>query len=257
MKMPVVCLIAVFVSGCACFGQTFEVASVKVNHAQEPAGRGMHGPPKSPVDYSPGTLSLRNATLSAAVQYAYNVKEYQVTGPAWLTSERYDIVGKAASAAAQPEMRVMLQNLLAERFKLAFHRDTKEMPVFVLVPAPGGIKMQESQGDGEPSFSGRGPTATAKNQTMSALVDMMIGPIMMMLGRPIIDQTGLTKRYDISIDMSAMMGPGMMGPGMQLDELVTALPKLVQDQLGLKLEPKKVPVELLIIDHAEKIPTEN
>ena len=252
MKTPVVCLIALFALTCAGFGQSFEVASVKVSHTPEPAGRGMHGPPKSPVEYSPGTLSLRNATLSAAVQYAYNVKEYQVTGPAWIASERSDIVGKTAGAAAHPDMRIMLQNLLAERFKLAFHRESKEMAVFVLVPAPGGIKMQESQGDGEPSFTGRGPTATAKYQTVSALVDMMIGPIMMMLGRPIIDQTGLTKRYDISIDMSAMMGPGM-----QFDEMVTALPKLVQDQLGLKLEPKKAPVELLIIDHAEKIPTEN
>jgi uncharacterized protein (TIGR03435 family) len=241
--------ILVFIVGCAAYGQTFEVASVKASQAPEPGGRGMHGGGRGPVEHSPGTISLRNASLAAAIQYAYDVKEFQLTGPGWLNSERYDIFAKAASAAPEAELRIMLQGLLAERFKLALHRETKEMSVYILVQAKGGHKLHESEGDGEPSFKGNKLNATAKNEPMSALVDMMAGPF---LGRPVLDQTGLTKRYDFSVDLT-----GVIGPDMQPDDLINILTKLVQDQLGLKLEPKKAPVELLIVDHAEKIPTEN
>jgi uncharacterized protein (TIGR03435 family) len=244
-----VCTTILFAAGCVAYGQSFEVASVKVSHAPQPGGRGMHGGGPPPVEHSPGTISLRNASLAAAIQYAYDVKEFQVTGPAWLNTERYDIFAKAGSVTPESELRVMLQGLLAERFKLALHRETKEMSVYVLVQAKGGHKLHESEGEGEPSFDGNRLNATAKNQTMSALVGMMSNAF---LGRPVLDQTGLTKRYDFKVDLT-----GMIAPDMQPDDMINILTKLVQDQLGLKLEPKKAAVELLIVDHAEKIPTEN
>src|ERR1039458_2214241 len=251
MKHVLVCATLVFVVGCAAYGQEFDVASVKVSHAAETGGRegrGGRGGGRGSVEHTPGSLSLRNVTLGAAIQYAYNVKEYQVTGPGWLTTEHYDIAAKAASAAPEADLRVMLQALLAERFKLALHRETKEMSVYVLVQGKGGHKLHESEGEGAPSFSGNRLNATVKNEPMSALVDLMFGP----LQRPVLDQTGLTKRYDFSVDLT-----GVIGPDMQPDDLINILSKILQEQLGLKLEPKKAPVELLIVDHAEKIPTEN
>src|ERR1035438_9826707 len=111
------------------------------------------------------------------------------------------------------------------------HRESADLSVYVLVQAKGGHKLHESEGEGEPSFNGNRLSATAKNQRLSSLVDMMSGPF---LGRPVLDQTGLTKRYDFNVDLT-----GVIAPDMQPDDMINVLTRLVQEQLGLKLEPKK------------------
>src|SRR5262245_27511500 len=105
--------------------QTFEVASVK------PAAPRTEGSRRESIEVGPGSLTLRNIRLSSCIKWAYRVFEYQIAGPGWLTTERFDIVAKAEGPAEEQELRLMLRGLLAERFKLAFHRQTKEMSAYV------------------------------------------------------------------------------------------------------------------------------
>src|SRR5205814_6167137 len=106
-------------------------------------------------------------TLRTCVQWAYGVQSFQVTGPFWTGAERYDIVAKTPSAASQQKLRAMLQSLLAERFKLEIHRDTKEMQVYTLVVGKNGHKLKASEDDGEPSLSPGRVNVVAKRMPLS------------------------------------------------------------------------------------------
>lgn len=314
-------------AGCAAYGQaagespTFEAASVK---PAEPSPMGMirvqmKGGPGTP---DPGQITYSNVTLKNVLMNAYAVKGYQVSGPKWLESERFDIVAKIAPGATKEQFQKMLQNLLIERFKLALHRETKELPMYALVVGKGGPKLKESvedpatmaqggsAGAGGPSAStpppppgsdGAGPVrlkmgadgvpqlpaGMGKNGLMAMMMNgrtrvmgnhQPIGALTEMLtnqlGRPVTDATELKANYDFTLDFTpdGMNGPmGMMAPPPQHEgvagggapmasasegggpTIFTAL----QEQLGLKLEQKKGPVDLLVIDRLEKVPTEN
>lgn len=138
------------VSALAAFAQTsgrpaeFEVASVKVNTVgANEAWRGREN-----VGNTPASLTMQNVRLRTAMAWAYRVQGAQISGPTWLESERYDIFAKAASAVGEEQIRLMLQKLLADRFKLTFHRNTREISAYVLVVAKGGLKVHESTGEG-------------------------------------------------------------------------------------------------------------
>jgi uncharacterized protein (TIGR03435 family) len=231
-------------------GPVFDVASVK---ATEP-GRGGRGFPGhgfgGQIAAEPGALTMRNVSMRAAIHWAYDVPEFQVSGPAWLASERYNITAKASSAAPEDQLRLMLRALLADRFKLATHTEQKTLPYYLLTVAKGGPKFKESADTGEPVFSA-GPnssTAVLRRMPMSQLTDIL-QPI---LQAPIIDQTGLTGRYDATFNIGALISTPI-----QNDDLAGTVITAIQDLLGLRLEPKKGPLDMLVIDHAEKIPTEN
>src|SRR5215471_7403879 len=122
----------------AVFGQTapvFDTASVKPNVTHEVNGEGR---PRGSIDATPGYLNVRNSTLSQCIQWAYNVSAFQVTGPSWIDTERYDIAARASTPVPKEQLRHMLQTLLKERFKLAFHRESKEVPGHALLVAKGG-----------------------------------------------------------------------------------------------------------------------
>ena len=239
-----------------CSGQSlsFEVASVKksgvVNMDRE--GRG-----KSHLETTPDSVTLRNFTLQSCVQWAYNVKEYQVTGPDWINNERYDIVAKAAHAASDADLRQMLQTLLAERFKLASHREARELPVYTLTVGADGIKMKQSEGDSESNFKpvkGMGKLSLAVDHTsMAQFADVLAQPMQ----RPVIDKTGLTGRYEFTLDLSKYFGMEMNQASLERETVETAVVFALRDQLGLRLEPKKAPVDIIVVDKAERIPTEN
>ena len=330
----------IILTSCAAFGQaaaeslTFEVASVKP--AEPQTGMGirvmMRGGPGSA---DPGQITYSNVTLKNLMVNAYAVKEYQINGPKWLDSERFDIVAKIPKGTTKEEFQLMLQNLLAERFKLTLHHETKELPMYALVVGKGGPKLKESveddatasgaapqggtAGSGGPSASappppppppppgsdGAGPVmgrlrvgadgmpqlpaGMGKNgmmmmmtngrmrlvvnrQPITALTVMLSNQ----LGRPVVDATGLKGKYDFNLDFApdGMNGPmGMMpppppqhdgGPGGVAPMASApdagggpAIFTALQEQLGLKLEQRKGPVDLLVIDRLEKVPTEN
>jgi uncharacterized protein (TIGR03435 family) len=234
-------------------GQAFDVASVKVSQIGRAGGEGSR---REKVDHTPGSLTMRNVSLKSAIQWAYNVKNYQVTGPGWLETERYDVVGKAAAEVGEDQLRLMLQTLLTDRFKLAFHREEKVLPVYALVVGKGGPKFKESETQGEMTMQpgGRGKfTGIAQRITMAQAVDLLSQSP---LGRPVVDETGLKGRYDITIDVAAYLGNEDQMKQIQADPTQLIF-NVIQEQLGLKLEPKKSTVQMLIVDGAEKAPTEN
>jgi uncharacterized protein (TIGR03435 family) len=224
--------------------QAFDVASIHtVRTTVEEGGR-------DKIEHTVNTLTMRNVTLSTCVQWAYNVKQYQVTGPAWITLERYDIIAKA-EAAPEAQLRLMLQTLLADRFALAFHRDKKEMPVFVLLLGKGGHKLHATTEEGEGLLNtSKGAAVTAKHVSMSQYAGLLSGPLRM----PVLDMTGLEGRYDFTVDLAPYMARDNDG---RAPDMVEAIQSAFQDQLGLKLEPRKSQIEIIVVDRAEKAPTAN
>ena len=295
-------------AGLACaasFGQApleFEVASIK---------------PSPPLDFAGGKVMVRvgasndgamvnyyRMTLKQLVQNAYRVKDYQVTGAPWMDTVAFDISAKLPEGATKDQAPDMLQSLLKERFKLTFHREKKDYPVFALVAAKSGAKLKTadpnnafpvppgaprppappSGGSGAANTSPEGQTrmmmtpsggkVEARAITTARLAEMLSNYV----GRPVLDETAIDGKYDFSLDVapeemansSAMKGMPMMeamrkggdaaGPGRGGPEAGAephgSIFQSIQSY-GLKLESKKAPVDIIVIDSAEKSPAEN
>jgi len=225
----------------------FEAASVKPN---------LSGPGHSGTDRVGGSLQMTNVTLKTCITLAYGVTEPQVLGPNWLDSERYDIVAKADSKAPRDQFVRMLQSLLADRFKLALHRETRELSVYALVAAKGGAKLKKVEGsaaNGSGSSSSHRGSMTAEAVPMSKLADLLAGP-RFDLGHPVVDKTGLDGVFDFTLTWTP---ENSSEPSRDDPKAPPPIFIALQQQLGLKLEPQKAPVEVLVVDHAEKAPTEN
>jgi bla regulator protein BlaR1 len=194
---------------------------------------------------SSGNLSANGATLQMLIGLAYGVSDFQIVGgPNWLSSERYDVAAKAGSSAAGELQGIvgqrMIQALLEGRFKLAVHRETRQFPVYALTVAGSGPKIQESK-------AGIG-LLIAKGQLISkgGQMGMLVDQLSRRLGRPVLDQTGLTGNYDFMLQWRSE----------DQDSDAPSIFTAVGEQLGLKLESQQLPVDVLAIDHAEK-PAEN
>jgi uncharacterized protein (TIGR03435 family) len=237
-------------------GQEFEAASIKPS---APAPMGMF---RAGIQMSTGgRVSMSGVTARFLIQQAYGVKDFQIIGgPSWMGSERYDISAKPEGAATPDQVKVMIQGLLKERFQLAFHRETKELPTYALVMAKGGPKFPVSEvetGSDKPKGTqmrmGRGQF-NLQGAPISALANQL-GQI---LARSVIDKTELTGNYDFKLEwtpdqsqggpLAVAGGDGHAPPDNTGVSIFTAL----QEQLGLKLESTKGPVEILVIEKAEK-----
>jgi uncharacterized protein (TIGR03435 family) len=250
----------------------FEVASVKPNTSGN--NMVMIRPPVG------GRFTATNARLKMLVGIAYDVKNFEISGgPGWISSDGYDITAKAAdSNIGMEQLRPLLQTLLEDRFKLMVHRETKEMPLYVLTVAKGGPKLPAAKeggcvpfgpnsppppppGPGQPPpiLCGgflRGPNLLqAGKVTMTQLANVLSD----VLGRPVIDKTEFTGTFDVKLEFTpegtAFGADGFGPPGGPPPGLDTSGPSIftvIQDQLGLKLESQKGPGQVLIIDHAEK-----
>ena len=225
----------------------FEVASVK---RSQPDGGGMD------VTSDPGRITLRNVTLRFCIEVAYHAKDYQLSGgPGWLGSETYDIDAKAAGPAKEGQLNLMLQTLLAERFKLSLRRETMEAPIYALVVGKNGSKLHEAEiGDGGEMRVGR-DRLVGRKVPMSRFAEALSN----LLGRPVQDMTGMPGVFDISLKWSPDEGQTTQKPGVQGEAAPAAdnasSPSIfgaVQEQLGLKLEARKGPIEMFVIDHAVK-----
>ena len=221
---------------------TFDVASIR------PSQEG-----REAIDVLPGSITMRNVRLTGAIRWAYNVLDVQVSGPDWLNTSRFDIVAKAGAPAREPELRKMMQTLLAERFKLELHRQTKEINAMVLTVAKGGHKLKEVEQEGSPSFSTGKLNLTGKGATIAQLVVFLSRELRL----PIVDQTGLTDRYDYFLDINAYITDEMRrqdGPPLEAPSIIA---NALHSQLGLNVEAKKMPLEVLVVDKMEKTPTDN
>jgi uncharacterized protein (TIGR03435 family) len=253
----------------------FEVSSVKP--ASSASGRfTMNG---GPGTSDPGRISYTNIMLRRIILRAYEVKNYQISGPDWLDTLRFDITAKVPDGTTKEQFQAMLRNLLFTRFKMNIHRESKELPIYALLVARNGPKIKARAGDaastgklaedqlaiiqpaegkdGFPALSLRTPglvietkngpaRVTANEVPMTKLADLLSGQV----GRPVIDMTGLVGYYSFVVYFTPE------GPN-SADGSEPSIFGALQEQLGLRLEPRRGPVELLMIDHAEKVPTEN
>lgn len=235
---------------------SFEVATIKPGKPGSP-GKGV-------IMRDPRTFMTINYTVADLISFAYAVHPRQITGaPAWVEDEKYDITA-TPDPPGQPnrkQIEIMVQKLLADRFKLTFHRDKKELSVFALTVGKTGAKLTASTGDpnGLPGvgLGGLGD-AFARNANMSDFTGFMQSVV---LDRPVVDQTELSGRFDFTLkwtpDDSQFPGiKGQLPPPKDDAESQPDLFTAIQKQLGLKLEAVKAPVGVLVIDHVEK-PSEN
>jgi uncharacterized protein (TIGR03435 family) len=238
----------------------FEVASVKVRSGNDGPGKRLAGggPSEQPggrpdqITPLPAGVTMLNVRLKAVVQWAYHLQPIQVSGPGWLDGDRFDIIAKAAGPATAEQLRVMTQTLLAERFKLSFHRETKEMEAYVVTVAKGGHKLKQSEGEGELDVkpdSGNRMKAAFTHVTLAQLSEMVSSP----LQGVVVDQTGLKGSWDFSLDISNFADARPTS----IDDAVGMIVQAVSQQLGIKIDQKKLPAEVLIVDHAERVPVEN
>ena len=267
----------------------FEVASVKPS------------PPPGADTLSVGIhidgAQVRCTSLSMKdyIALAYRVKNYQISGPEWIGSERYDIAAKLPAGAAREQTRDMVATLLADRFQMKFHHETKEFPVYALVVGKGGPKMKESAQDANAGSGrgniditaggGRGGSGAdlgngssfmiGENRLDAVKLNMTLFADMLarFVDRPVVDLTELTGAYDFSLvfspeDFRAMRIRAAIAAGISVslppetmravlegasgDSLFAAI-----EALGLKLDARKAPLDVLVIDHVEKTPSEN
>lgn len=292
----------------------FEVASIRPAEPITPQ-KVMGGKLRVGMTVNGRTVNIGFLSLADLIPLAYKVKSYQVSGPAWLKDQRFDITAQMPEGTTREQVPQMLQALLAERFKLAIHRESKEHSLYALVVGKKGLKMKEAEpepeapkseaadnGDGSPPVKsedrpmnikadGKGMVITGGGQkgqmrvskgsegalrfessrtTMSDLCEWLSR----FVDRPVVDMTELKGEYQVGIDISMQdlmqaaksMGAMPQGPGgpepakapldTASDPGGNSIFESVQ-QLGLKLEPRKGPIEIIVVDRVEKNPTEN
>lgn len=262
----------------------FEVASIKT--AVDPGTAPMicltPCTPGERLSVDGSRADIRYMSLRRLILTAYRVQPYQLSGPDWLKdSQRFDIVAKISNGASKAQIPEMLQALLAERFKLSVHRESNQQAVYALVVGKNGSTLEPSKADADAPLpetpGGRGlytPQGEARVEpngelvvvggpygpmrgskllkiSMPGLAELLSG---LHLDRPVIDMTNLMGNYQVAWEGPAPLPPGSRGfiPFDLGESLITALEKA-----GLKLEKTKAPVEMIVVDHLEKMATEN
>jgi len=274
-------------AGSALFGQGFEVASIRPSEPMsDHVNVGVH--------LDGAQMTARQLTLKDYVGVAYQVKIYQISGPEWL-SERFDIAAKLPGQATMDQVPAMMAKMLEDRFQLKYHKEKKDFPVYALVTTKGGLKAKPTPVDPDAHDTGDAPKAAvnvtgaggrggvninlgngssfsladnkfvARKLTMSQVAETMAR----FEDKPVIDMTEVSGVYDFELlftqeDYMAMLIRSAVAAGVTLppealkmmessgDSLVVALEKV-----GLKLESRKLPLDVIVIDHLAKAPTEN
>ena len=241
---------SLFLAACTCLAQsTFDVASVKPS--AHPVGRDAG----SQVVFGRAGVAGRNVTLKQLIVAAYRVQPDQVFGaPGWLDVNEYDVEAKANAPAPQDQLARMLQTLLAARFRLAAHTETRELRVYDMVVAKGGPKIHAAKDAQTPAApSGfRGDLGQFANLLSIKLsIPVIDDPTRPSIASsppvPVIDKTGLTGVYNFPLDVKPEPG----------GDAFTLWQRVLQDQLGLLLETQKENVEVIVVDHAERAATAN
>jgi uncharacterized protein (TIGR03435 family) len=246
------CRVAAFVilvAGAAFAQQTgqrpaYEAASVKLDNS---------GSGHSSSNGSKGQIVFTNVSLKRLVERAYSVKPLQVTGPDWMENVRVDIVAKYPKDTKREDQPLMLRALLEERFKLAVHYKTEELPGYSLVVAKGGFKLKPGEAGGGSDTSTNGnnqvQTLTAKTTPMTQLADILTRH----LGEMVVDRTGIEGVYNFELRWADDDQKADAGAVDTVPSVFTAL----QETLGLRLKPEKVPTDIIVVDHLERVPVEN
>jgi uncharacterized protein (TIGR03435 family) len=255
-------LLAAATTGVAAQAQAqpkFEVSTVKPNSANDHRVM-LRGSPG-------GRFEATGVSLKLLITEAYDVRDFQISGgPPWIATERWDIVAKAEGITDRippDQLKPMLAGLIEDRFQIKSHRETKELPIYVLVIGKTGSKLQANAGEPGPGmYMGRGHFKGTKIP-----ISMLAQQLSQQVGRTVVDKTGLKGDFDFTLDWTPEIGqggslfgppPGPSGPEGPPpgDPNGPSIFTAVQEQLGLKLESDKGPVDILVLDKVER-PTEN
>ncbi len=233
---------------------SFEVASVKVNPTP---GRGT-------FHVGPDRLNLTRISLGSILIIAYGVRDFQIVAPDWVTNpngSRFDIDAESSHPVPEDQLRLMLRPLLAERFHLTLHHEHKEMPAIAMQPARSGAKVTPSAGGVPPNTQWQGFAGVLfdGHKFMNAPMEALAVAVGVCTGGglpPVIDQTGLKGRFDFAPPMP--LPPQQPdAPAVTDEDRLAACDLNAQRDVGMTLKRTKAPVDILVIDHADKIPTEN
>jgi uncharacterized protein (TIGR03435 family) len=234
--------LAIAISGAAFAQDSLATASIGPAASRADGSYCRGGPDTA----DPENFKCRDAPLMLLICLAYQVQFYQVSGPHWLEEDGYDIDATVRAPVTRAQFLLMFQNLLASRFHLALHHASKEGTVHVLALAKGGMKMQRNEA-GDPSLDvttkEESVVVTGKRQPISALVGFL--SLKMGLSGPVIDETGLPGEYNFTLEYT----PAEIFTGARYR---ISLFDALQTQLGLKLENKRAPIDVLQIDYVEK-----
>lgn len=227
----------------------FEAASIKPSKATD-NGSGWHT--------RPGYLVINNQTLKGLVAIAYSVPDGRVSGgPKWIEFDRFNVEARAEGPAKEPELLLMLRSMLAERFQLAVHPDTRSAPGFALTLAKNGLKIHPDETEVQPGWNssqGSQGKIVAQRISMAKVADSLTR----MLGTPVVDATNTKGLFTFTLEWTPETARPAAAPDSVLPDAPAgpSLFTVLQQQLGVKLESEKLPVEVVVIDKAEK-PTEN
>ena len=257
-----ICLFFALVSMTA--GQQFEVASVRPSGPDSP-----HGSDGGPGHKDPTRFSCGSCSIALLTMMAWDVKNFQISSPTALDKDMYDVIVTVPAGASKEQFRVMLQNLLKERFGLKMHMEQKEFPAYELVVAKGGFRLQDgaaantASSDNDFQFPANASRLAARN-TMSGgylLIHMksqlepmpVIADFLGLSGTPVVDHTGLTGKYSFEFDYTVDRPGPMPEEPAPAPSIFTA----VQKELGLQLVSKKLPFDVVAVESFNKVPTEN
>ena len=243
-RLAAVAGIAGFALSYAARGQSpiaFEAASIR---------RDLSGGQNTRIDISGGRFTVTNASLKTLIRNAYDILSFQLAGgPGWLDTDMYDIAATTGSREkiSPDQLKLLLKNLLSDRFLLKVRWETRETAIYALVLAKDGPKFKESPGAQEPGINTRKGQGEAHMKGTREPISILATNLGNQLGRIVQDKTGLQATYDWTLEWDPDQTPDSTRPS-----LFTAL----QEQLGLRLEAQRGPVEILVIDSAEK-PSDN
>jgi uncharacterized protein (TIGR03435 family) len=271
-------------------GPRFEVASVNFCPPPDSSGQIFFGPPRGgPGTHDPIRITWTNALLLNILPTAYHVTTLQIVGPDWISNERYDIVAKVPEGATREQVALMWQNLLEERFGMLLHHESRDFQVDELTIAKGGLKMKATElpADAEPftpdsvkpakngalELNGSGAVITilpgagggplGRITVKGLSVSDIAARLSQQLRHPVIDKTGLKGKYDFALeytpDLSGVPPPPDAAAPLvpPTSDLGPNLPSALEKQLGLRLIKAKAKLDVIVVDHAEKTPTEN
>jgi uncharacterized protein (TIGR03435 family) len=231
-------------ASCCVFGQTappaFDAASIKLNTS----GGGSSGSKGNRTQ-----VLFTNVSLRRLIMRAYGIQDFELVGPDWMANVKFDIAAKYPPGESTNDQRnLMLQTLLAQQFHLVIHRETKEMPAYALVVAKNGPKLEASKETGDSTTTNRGrfdDTAVS----MAGLAKQLA----QQLEHPVVDKTGLTGVYTLKLEWT----PDEQSGSAAEQPLGPSIFNALQDQLGLKLQTQKLPVEIVVVDRVDRTPVEN
>lgn len=236
----------------------FEVASVKPVEPRPAAFRGG-------MSIDSARIDIRRMSLAELIRAGYEVKAYQVSGPDWIVTTRFDIVAKMPEGSTKEQIPAMLKTLLAERFKLTVHRENREYPIYALVVAKNGPTLKAAAPDPDPATDSPAPKTTSSGNDVlhmefsKVTMPALAGVLERYADRPVIDETGLEGYYQLALDISQTelrMRQGLvLPPGVEPLDPGSLLASV--RHLGLKLEAKKEPVKTIVVDQIERTPTGN